>query len=101
MTTDYHISTQQRRNPFQASHNLMCRTFAPAHGSTAEVESFDARFTGEDAGQRVTDVAFANSFSDLSHFSCVFKKAFQLSPHQVHAPYASGPLADSGRSNAH
>ena len=39
----------------------------------------------EGQGTRVTDVAFTCGFNDLSHFSRVFKKAYQLTPQQLAA----------------
>lgn len=38
-----------------------------------------------DCGARVTDVAFAYGFNDLSHFSRVFKKMFAISPQRLAA----------------
>ncbi|MGQ0700125.1 MAG: helix-turn-helix domain-containing protein [Panacagrimonas sp.] len=47
----------------------------------------------QDCSARVTDVAFAHGFNDLSHFSRVFKKTYAVTPQQVTAASRRGPRA--------
>lgn len=50
MTTVYQTATQQQGQRFRYWSSLMCRTFAPAHGSIEDSENFDARFTVSELG---------------------------------------------------
>lgn len=50
MTTVYQTATREQRQRFRYWSSLMCRTFAPAHGSVDDTDDFDARFTVSELG---------------------------------------------------
>lgn len=50
MTTVYQTATRQQGERFRYWSGLMCRTFAPAHGSIEDTDDFDARFTVSELG---------------------------------------------------
>jgi AraC-like DNA-binding protein len=72
----------------QVSPRTLNRLFAPI-GTTPmrwvmrERLALGLRTLQQKPARRVTDVAFDCGFSDLSHFSRLFKKEFGLSPHQI------------------
>lgn len=51
MTTVYQTASLQPGQRFRYWSGLMCRTFAPAHGSLGDDEDFDARITVTELGQ--------------------------------------------------
>lgn len=50
MATVYQTATREQGQRFRYWSSLMCRTFAPAHGSVEDVHDFDARFTVSELG---------------------------------------------------
>lgn len=50
MTTVYRTATREHAKRFRYWSALMCRTFAPAHGSVEDADDFDARFTVSELG---------------------------------------------------
>jgi len=67
MAQIYNTGSQPGRKAFQFWHGLMCRNFAPAHGSAADEDAFDAHFTVSELGDAtVCQVSAPMQFWDRS-----------------------------------